>query len=44
MGKFFSKAMGIREVKKDGEKFNLFENETIAQTYFIRNLLREHID
>jgi hypothetical protein len=43
MGNFFSKAMGTREVTKGNTKFNLFENETIAQTYFIRNLLREHI-
>lgn len=40
---FFSENMGKKMVINDTQYINLYEDETIAQTYFIRNLMRENI-
>jgi hypothetical protein len=45
MSNFFSDAMGQRMVTDEQQKLrNLYESETVAQTYFIRDLLRSDLD
>jgi hypothetical protein len=47
MGDYFSTNMGVYNVydndKFEGPLTNIYKDETIAQTYFIRNLLRDKI-
>ncbi len=44
MENFFSENMGVNQATKDGVPTNIYKDETIAQTYFLRNLMRQNIN